>query len=171
MGAMSRLGVLDGIAEPGGNFEPAKSITRGEFAAMLVRGAHLSGTGEGFADVPDDYPYAAELKAAKHTGVALGDENGNFNPDATVTRQDISAFVYRALDYLHKIRPADESYLEPYPDSSDISDYAVPTMSAVVRSRLIKGDDAGRLNPKNEMTRAEAAVLMESVIIHIKLVR
>lgn len=171
VGALFRLGVLDGIAEPGGSFEPDKSITRGEFLAMLVRGANLTGTTDNFPDVPEDYPYAKELMAAKRVGVALGDENGNFNPDSTVTRQDISAFVYRALNYLHKIQTADESYLADFSDKDEISDYAFDTMCAVVRARLIKGDGRGHLSPRKDMTRAEAAVLIESVMIHIKLVR
>ena len=171
VGAMSRLGILDGIAEPGGSFEPDKSITRGEFVAMLVRGANLTGTTDNFPDVPEDYPYAKEIMAAKRVGVALGDENGNFNPDSTVTRQDISAFVYRALNHLHKIQKADETYLADFPDKDEISDYALDTMCAVVRARLIKGDELGRLNPRKDMTRAEAAVLIESVMVHIKLVR
>ncbi|MCH5187117.1 MAG: S-layer homology domain-containing protein [Oscillospiraceae bacterium] len=171
VGALSRFGILDGIAEPGGSYEPDKSITRGEFVAMLVRGAEFTGSTDNFPDVPEDYPYAKEIMAAKRVGVALGDENGNFNPDSTVTRQDISAFVYRALNYLHKIQKADETYLADFYDTDDISDYAFDTMCAVVRARLIKGDDQGRLSPLKDMTRAEAAVLIESVMIHIKLVR
>ena len=64
VGAMARIGVLDGIAD-GESFEPAKSITRGEFVAMLIRGAKITGTGEQFPDVPEDYPFAAEIAAAR----------------------------------------------------------------------------------------------------------
>ncbi|MGN1098459.1 MAG: S-layer homology domain-containing protein [Clostridia bacterium] len=169
VGALATLGVLDGVAET--SFEPGKNITRGEFAAMLVRSAKLTGEGGQFPDVAEDYPFAKEIATARKKGIALGDENGNFNPDAEVTRQDISAFVYRALNVLGKIHTADEEILEPFADSGEISDYAVPTMAAVVRAKLIKGDDEGLLNPKNNMTRAEAAVLLERVIVHIKLVR
>ncbi len=169
VGALSRLGVLDGIAEE--SFEPDKSVTRGEFTAMLVRSAKIEGSGDLFPDVPEDYPFAEELAAAKAAGIALGGEDGNFNPDATVTRQDISAFVYRALKYKNKIKTYDSSVLAAFPDSDEISGYAVPSMTAIVGARLMKGDDKGMLNPSKEMTRAEAAVLLESVIIHIKLVK
>lgn len=169
VGALARLGVLDGVAES--SFEPDRSVTRGEFAAMLVRSAKITESGDLFPDVSEDYKFAEEIKTAKAAGIALGDENGNFNPDSAVTRQDIGVFVYRALKYKNKLKAYDESVLEDFPDSGEISDYAVPAMTAVIGARLIKGDDIGRLNPKNEMTRAEAAVLLESVIIHIKLIR
>ena len=60
--------------------------------------------------------------------------------------------------------------LDDFSDSADISDYAVQTMASVVRAGIIRGDDMGLLNPKKDMTRAEAAVLIERVIIHIRLV-
>lgn len=169
VGALSRLGILDSIG--GESFEPDKSITRGEFTAMLVRGAKLSGEGGQFPDVSEDHPFAKEISAAKKKGIAMGDENGNFNPDANITRQDISALVCRTLKLLGKIQPAEASVLEPFRDGGDISDYAVDTMAAVVRAKLIKGDDRERLNPKKNMTRAEAAVLIERVMVHIKLVK
>ncbi len=169
VGAMARLGVLDGIG--GKSFEPSKSITRGEFAAMIVRGAKIKGEGEQFPDVSEDHPFAKEIAVAKKTGVALGDENGNFNPDENVTRQDISAFVCRTLTFLNKLQPADETVLEPFEDKDEISDYAVETMARTVRAKLLMGDDKGLLNPKKNMTRAEAAVLLERVMVHIKLVR
>ena len=145
-------------------------MTRGEFTAMLMRGAKLEGKGEGFADVPADYPFAKEIASAKALGIAKGDENGNFNPDATISRQDVSALVYRVMLRLNKIRPADESVLDSFPDGGEVSEYARPTMAACANSRLIKGDEDGRLNPRADMTRAEAAVLVESVIVYIKLI-
>ena len=153
VGAMARIGVLDGIAE--GSFYPDKSVTRGEFTAMLVRGAKLAGEGESFADVPSDYPFAKEITAARALGIALG---------------DVSALVYRAMTKLNKIRPADESVLDAFPDGGDVSEYAREAFAACAYSNLLKGDEDGFLDPLDDMTRAEAAVLMESVIIHIKLV-
>lgn len=168
VGALGRRGIFDGIA--GESFEPAKSITRGEFIAMLIRGANITGGGDQFPDVAEDYPFAAEIAIAKKKGIALGDENGNFNPDSTVTRQDISAFVYRTLHYLGKMDQAEPEVLAGFPDSEDISDYAVPTMASVVRANILRGDNRSMLKPKNDMTRAEAAVLVERVMVHIRLV-
>lgn len=168
VGALSRHGILDGIADE--SFEPGKRITRGEFIAMLIRGAKLTGGKDQFPDVAEDYPYAKEISIAKQKGIALGDGNGNFNPDDTVTRQDISAFVYRTLNSMGKMGPADPEVLAGHPDSEEISDYALPTMASIVRAGILRGDEDGMLNPKNDMTRAEAAVLIERVMVHIRLV-
>lgn len=168
VGALARLGILNGIADE--SFEPEKEITRGEFVAMLVRAAKLSGAGDNFPDVAENYPFAAEISTAKKKGIALGDENGNFDPESPATRQDISAFVYRTLHLLDKMDEAPVEVLADFSDSDKISDYAVPTMASVVRAKLLKGDDRGLLNPVDNMTRVDAAVLIESVIVHIKLV-
>lgn len=172
VGALAKLGILEGFCEE--SFLPAQNITRGEFAALLIRSAKIEGTGEQFPDVAEDYKFAEEIKTAKKTGIALGDENGSFNPDAEITRQDICALVFRTLSYKHKMKPVEEERVEDYigefSDRDEISDYAVPAVAAVVRANLLKGDE-GTLNPKANMTRAEAAVILESVIIHIKLVR
>lgn len=169
VGALARLGILDGIAA-GESFEPAKEVTRGEFVAMLVRAAKLTAAGDNFPDVTEDYPFAEEISVAKKKGVALGNDDGLFNPDAVITRQDISAFVYRTLHLLDKMDEAPTEVLEAFPDSDEISDYALPTMASVVRAKLLRGDDEGHLNPTGVLTRAEAAVLIERVIVHIKLV-
>lgn len=170
VGALARQGIFDGVA--GESFEPAKSVTRGEFTAMLVRSAKIDEQGdEAFADVPEDYAFAAELKTAKKVGIALGDETGSFNPDKTVTRQDVCAFVQRALKYKKKLKSYASSVLEVFPDSGEISEYAVPSVRDVVGARLLQGDDKGKFRPLDEMTRAEAAKLLENVIIHIKLTR
>lgn len=173
VGALAKLGILDGLCEE--SFEPGKDITRGEFAALLVRSAKLTGTTENFADVPEDYKFAAELSAARKTGIALGDGEGNFNPDAPVTREEVSAFVFRALSYKQKMKPVETDkiggYLDIYSDKDDISEYAIPTLAATVRANIFKGNDKGKLMPKANMTRAEAATILERIIIHIKLVR
>ncbi len=169
VGAMAQLGILDGIADQ--SLQPGKEITRGEFVAMLMRGAKLSSQGDQFPDVPEDYPFASEIMTAKKKGIAIGDQNGCFNPNDTITRQDISALVCRTLTLMKKMSPAEASALDTFGDKDEISDYAVDTMAAVVRAKLLVGNDDGLLMPKQNMTRAEACALIERVIIHIKLVR
>jgi len=78
-----------------------KYATRGEFIEALMRaiGETEKITEENFKDVSDKYAYANSIALAKKTGIASGDKNGNFNPDANLTGYDAAVFTMRALRY------------------------------------------------------------------------
>lgn len=171
VGALAKLGILDGFCTD--SFLPAQNITRGEFTALLVRSLKLEGTTEGFADVNDDYPFAKELKTAKKTAVALGDGNGNFNPDSPVTRQEMCTLVFRALSYKHKMKPMEnaEEYLSAFAHGDEIAPYAREAVAVVSRANILTRDDNQSFKPEATVKRAYAASVLERVIIHNKLVR
>jgi len=103
------LGVVDG----GGAFEPDRAITRGEMAAMLVRGLgyqrlsqQVVPYGHGFSDVPEEL--AGYITVAVDIGMTNGLTATTFGPDAPATREQAAAMmmrVYRRLrsntDWLH----------------------------------------------------------------------
>lgn len=171
VGALAKLGILDGFCDE--SFLPAQNITRGEFAALLVRSLKLEGTAESFNDVDEDYPFAKELKTAKKTAVVLGDGNGNFNPASPITRQEMCAMVFRALGYKQKMKPMaeSESYLASFAHGDEIAPYAREAVAAVSRANILTRDDNQSFKPEATVKRAYAAAVLERVIIHNKLVR
>ncbi len=170
VGALNQLGILKGIAD-GELFEPGKSVTRAEFTAMLVRAAKLTGdTDVTFSDVAEDDPFAAEISTALKKGIITDDGDGKFRPNDEITRQEIGVMVYRVLVLLDKMDDAPDEYLADFPDRGEVDEDAVTPMASVVRARLIQGDGDGNLNPGGSMNRAEAASLIERMIVHIKLV-
>ncbi len=62
--------------------------------AMMLSTVAFAGT---FADVADDAAYAGAVETLASLGYFLGDENGNFNPDATITRAEYATIVCRLL--------------------------------------------------------------------------
>jgi len=50
--------------------------------------------------------------------------------------------------------------VEPFTDEENISGYAKEAVGAMQKSGIIKGTGDGRLAPKNDATRAEAAVII-----------
>ena len=102
---------------------------------------------------------------AKALGVALGDENGNFRPDETITRQDVCALVYRTMRKMNKVNPEidTDKYLDAFGDKDAIAPYAVECFAGLIRAKLLQGDDNKLLRPADNMTRAEAAVLLNSL--------
>lgn len=94
-------GYIKGYAD--GTFKPNKSLTRGEAAIIFSRilkdaGVKAPGQGAGFPDVPAGNAELAEAVAiVKAAGVMGGDEKGNFNPNATITREQMAKVVVEAF--------------------------------------------------------------------------
>lgn len=51
-----------------------------------------------------------------------------------------------------------------YSDAAEISEYAAPAMQYAVDSGLINGKTENTINPKDNTTRAEVAVILERFI-------
>ncbi|MBB5356030.1 hypothetical protein HNR43_002010 [Anoxybacillus mongoliensis] len=93
-------GYIKGYAD--GTFKPNKSLTRGEAAIIFSRILKDAGVkaeqGAGFPDVPASNAELAEAVAiVKAAGVMGGDEKGNFNPNATITREQMAKVVVEAF--------------------------------------------------------------------------
>lgn len=66
-------------------------------SAALTLGLTLSALAapSGFADVPDDAPYAEAVAYVRERGVMNGTTETTFNPSGTVTRGQLAAILYR----------------------------------------------------------------------------
>lgn len=171
IGVLYRLGALENIADK--SFFPAKDVTRGEFVTMLVKICELEGKEtEPFADVDEDFYGYDEINTAKSLGLVKGDESGNFAPYAPITREDICTILFRTMRQMQKVRAMDnaDEYLKDFEDKADISDYAKDSVAGMIRAKILIGDEGGRLNPKANMTRAEAAVVLNRVAEFNKLI-
>jgi len=91
----------------GGLFEPEREITRQEMASILYRFAKLlKALPNGVADVALAYPDSADIEiwaseAAQYcqkTGIITGRDGGNFVPQSTATRAEVSAILQRFIE-------------------------------------------------------------------------
>lgn len=85
-----------------GRFDPERSITRAELAAILSRAAAKlalirAESAVSFTDVEDDKWYAAPIRQAARYGLVNGYEDGTFRPNAAVTRAEAATMVNRLL--------------------------------------------------------------------------
>lgn len=66
-------------------------------SAALALGLTLSALAapSGFADVPDDTPYAEAVTYVRERGIMNGTTETTFNPSGTVTRGQLAAILYR----------------------------------------------------------------------------
>lgn len=161
VGVMYKLGALENIADT--SFKPGENITRGEFITMLMKVCRLEkAADEGFADVKEDSYQYKSVMSAKALGITNGDDEGNFRPDEPITRQDICTLVFRTMVKMNKVDAAidNESYISAFEDGTQIAEYAKDSVAGLIRAKLLVGDDSGLLRPLDNMTRAEAAVLL-----------
>ncbi|MGG2053615.1 InlB B-repeat-containing protein [Lysinibacillus pakistanensis] len=91
---MQRAGIIDGT---NGTFAPASYLTRAQLAKVLVGTLRLTPEGSSsFKDVSSLHWSAGYIATLERRGIALGD-NGYFRPEAPVTRSQLAAFLYRAM--------------------------------------------------------------------------
>ena len=159
-----RSGVI--TDDGGGYFYPGEDMSRGEFMEMIANAFYLTGAGSGtFPDVPVGSPYYDAVAAAKAFDIARGDDTGLFHPEWGLTRQDAMVIIVRALKNTGTpLTPGTQSNLAGFSDASEVSDYAVSALAALVRSGFVEGS-GGRLNPKTTFTRAESAMLLYRILI------
>ena len=91
------------LGKEDGTFGGAEEINRKEMAilASRIQTGEKFGTSYGenvtpFADVVSDFE---AILYASNMGIVIGDENGNFNPDAKVMYQDVLTMIVRTLGY------------------------------------------------------------------------
>lgn len=157
---LAAAGIIKGTSAT--TFAPAAQISRGDFLTLLMRMLKPDGTpGEGFADVPQDSYYYSEITLAKSLGIAQGSGDNRFQPRANITRQDMMTLTYRTLLKLGRMAEQDPgAALERFADHTSISSYAELSMGALVQAGYIQGGADNRLTPRNNATRAEAAVFL-----------
>ncbi len=84
-------------------FCPTSSVTRGQTAAFLVRALDLTDTlNDPFTD-DDDSIFEADIEKLAAAGITKGcnpPTHDRFCPDSKVTREQMAAFLVRAIGYV-----------------------------------------------------------------------
>ncbi len=97
---LAGLGVITGYED--GTYRPEKVVTRAEMAKLMVQilgyGDLVAGAKSNFKDTQGHWA-DAYIALAAGRGIVIGDGNGNFRPDATVTYNEVLTMVVRGLGY------------------------------------------------------------------------
>lgn len=163
---MAEYGIITGY--PDGKFLPSKEVTREEFAVMMVRALKLgkSGSDSSFEDIEDDYWAVPYIESAKLYLTGYKTNTGiSFKPKFDTVREDMAVALVKALGY--STSNANLSLLNKFKDRDQISENLKPYVAIAFEKKLINGalkDDGLYFNPKQSLTRAEAAVLLLAVI-------
>lgn len=163
-------------------FEPDRSITRAEFATLLVRALGLAGNGPDrgsnatFSDVGTGDWYADTVYTAAAADLVNGYPDGTFQPNDTITRAEMSAMIVRAMEFTGGTDPLAvltpdqiQSALATYQDQNQL-DWARTYVAVTVREGIIQGMTETTLDPHSNATRAQAAVMLERWLSSIKFI-
>ena len=96
--ALALEGILRGY--PNGTFLPDADVSRAEFAAIVTRCLNLPAPADKskFPDVLETDWFADPVYACVEAGLILGNEDGTFAPDATITFEQMGLILERALE-------------------------------------------------------------------------
>ena len=115
---MTSLGLLVGYED--GTFGPDKTITRAEFAAVMVRAMNMEDAAKGasvntgFTDVPADHWSSGYVAVASQAGLILGYGDGTFGPDNEVLYEEAIKMIVCALGYAPKFEGTPDAYPTAY---------------------------------------------------------
>ena len=161
---VASAGIMEG---ENGKFSPNEIITRAEYVLALYKaaGSPAVDAGSEFSDVADSAVYAKAVAWAASKGIALGNGDGTFTPDTSLTREMAMTFLYRALTELNLTAdtPA-SSVLDRFSDRASISAWAEDGMNTLVNMGIIEGNEDGTVTPQGELTNAQVAAMIYRVL-------
>lgn len=152
-----QYGILQGYSD--GTFRPDRTITRGAFAAILVRllQYQTASPAETFSDTPGSWCETEVLKL-NAAGVYLGD-SGRANILSKISRQQAVAMIGRAFGITESA--ADLNYA----DSSSVMSYARGYVAAMSEKGYLSDTPAGgNFRPAEAITRAEVVNILNNMI-------
>lgn len=163
----SRL-VVGGVGDD--IFEPDRDITRGEFAAIIVRALGLKPAVNqaAFSDVRTTDWFGSHVATAVEYNLVSGYGDGSFGPSDKITREQALAITARAMKITGlevKLTAAEEDkLLAVYSDAGSAAHYAKGNIAACIESGIVAGRAANLLAPKENITRAEVAVIIKRLL-------
>ena len=143
--------------------DPNGDMTRAEMAAIINRsfGCYKQADISQYKDVAKSKWYYNDVALAVQMGTYNGRSNSSMAPDAPITRQEAMTVVARALELDYDAYAKTD--LSTFSDRSEISNWALPYVRAMVGADYIHG--RGKiLAPQDNITRAEFAQIFANII-------
>ena len=138
-------------------FSPNENMSRAMLATVLYRmSGETAEADSNFGDVSSSAYYAAAVNWASSKGIVNGTGADAFSPDASITREQLAAMLYR-----YAAEPSVSADLSAYTDAVSISPYAEKAVEWCVAKGILSGKSATRLAPQDTATRAECAAMLQ----------
>ncbi|MDA8064188.1 MAG: S-layer homology domain-containing protein [Thermaerobacter sp.] len=159
LGAHLVAGVAPGVFDPNG------TLTRAQFATLLVKAEGLAPVASGtspFTDVSPSAWYAPYVAAAYNAGLVAGVSSTTFDPNGSITREQMAVMLAKLLG-----SSAPTGSLSQFSDAASIASYAQSGVEAAVGAGLMAGFPNGTFQPTGLTTRAQAAAVLAKYLGYI----
>lgn len=150
---------------PDGKFRPNNTITRSEFAKIMITASGITPKKVNYSSFSDiettnwASPFVESVKDYM-TGYRTADGKYIFNPSAPATREDVAVSLVKLKGY-DASRLPDQSTLEAmFKDYAGISESAKSYVALAVENGLVSGFQDETFRPQATITRAEATVML-----------
>lgn len=132
------------------NLKRALSLT---LASVMLLGMMVVGSSAaGYPDVTEEENIEA-IEVLQSVGVMEGDNNGNFNPDDYVTREQMAVIMSKLLNL-------DYNYYQGTNPFSDVPAWAAPYVAACAANGITSGIGGGMYGAGQNVNAVQAALMM-----------
>ena len=150
-------------------FKANNPMTRGEFAAVLDRLFQFEDSKvishNGFKDVKKNSWFYKTIQKFKNLGLIKG-EKGSFNPNRPISREEMIKMLVDAIEKDGRISLTKNK--ADFTDSDSISKWAYEPMEKILSLDLIDGYPDKSLKPKQYISRAEIAKIIDRLLSHLQ---
>lgn len=160
---LAATGLMYGVGND--SFAPGANTTRAMLVAILYRysgetledGWTRTNT---FTDVEDGIWYSEAVEWAYRNGIVAGYTDNTFRHDQAITREEMTRVFAEFMSYRGISLDTETNRLENFRDGSQIQEWAVDSVNAIVSAGLMVGDGDGYFNPGKAASRAEAGAVL-----------
>lgn len=146
---------------PDHTFQPGAEISRGEFVALVNRAFKYSDTSAiGFKDLKQTNWAYIEVQKAIAQGYIGGFNDNTFRPGKQITKQETAVIISRIL----KLDSNGATAAVSAKDSNLIPAWSRPAIGYLLEKGIMSNDSDGAFQPKRELTRAEAVVVIKKAL-------
>ncbi len=121
-------------------------------ATVMTMGLMMVGTGASYKDVKTSDNVEA-IEVLQTVGIMTGDENGNFNPDKTVTRNEMAVIMANLLNL-------DYDYYRGTNPFTDVPSWAAPYVAACAAEGVVSGIGNNMYGGEGNVTAAQASLMI-----------
>jgi hypothetical protein len=151
-------------------FEPNAPLTRAQLAKMIVAALDqesdarlLGGYNSRFSDVRRNHWANGYVEALAEMGVTQGYPDGSFQPEATVSRVEITVLLVRAAGLEQQTLGLRQAIL-PFADADQIGAWARGHVAVAVRQGLVMGLPDGTFRPGAPVSRGDGALMLARLL-------
>ena len=171
--ALASRGIINGKNDSA--FDPDATMTRAEFAAIIVRGLGLSAKPTAvFTDVETGAWYAGFVGAAYHYGIVTGTSSTTFDPEGTITKQEAAVMIARAAKLCGMDTDLTDTEirdtLAAFGDYKTVAAWAQSALAFCYSERLLD-DSEFDIEPTNVILRCEIAEILWRMLSKAELLK